>query len=72
MSATTVPAGQPENREVIDSLGPPPSRLWTDRAYWHAELTRRVEAVENGTMRTYSIEETMAYLRQVAAEGQTP
>jgi putative addiction module component (TIGR02574 family) len=34
-----------------------------------AELQRRMDAVAAGTMKTYSVEETMAYLRQVVAEG---
>ena len=65
----------PENRERLIELlhaGPPiptPSPVG-DWEYWKAEIKRRIEAVENGTMKTYSIEETMEYLRQIAAEGE--
>ena len=54
-------------RRLLDSIEPPNS-YDSPEALW-AELQRRVDAVENGTMKTYTLEETMAYLRQVAAEG---
>lgn len=31
-------------------------------AEWHAELQSRVDGIKDGTMKTYSIEETMDYL----------
>ncbi|QJW96099.1 addiction module protein [Frigoriglobus tundricola] len=54
-------------RRLRDSIDAPPTDA--DWDYWKAEIKRRIEAVENGTMKTYTLEETMAYLRQVAAEG---
>ena len=61
----------PESRgRLLGLLDPPPTPAWAaDPDALRAELQRRIEAVENGTMKTYTIEETMAYLRQVAAEG---
>lgn len=53
---------------LLDSVYPPPNTYESADAL-RAELQRRIEAVENGTMKTYTLEETMAYLRQVAAEG---
>ncbi|MBY0459675.1 MAG: hypothetical protein K2V38_20335 [Gemmataceae bacterium] len=48
---------------------PPPTPDWAAAPdALRAELQRRIEAVENGTMKTYTIDETTAYLRQVAAE----
>lgn len=37
-------------------------------AAWHAELQRRVDGIRDGSMPTYSIEETMAYLHQALAD----
>ena len=51
-----------------DSVEAPPNTFESAEAL-RAELLRRIEAVENGTMKPYTLEETMAYLRQVAAEG---
>lgn len=48
--------------EVTPIPRPPPVG---DAAYWKAEIARRIAAVENGTMKTYTIEETMAYLRAI-------
>lgn len=53
---------------LLDSVEPPPNSFESPEAL-RAELKRRIEAVQNGTMKTYSIEETMEHLRQVAAEG---
>ncbi len=53
---------------LLDSVHPPPNTFESEDAL-RAELLRRIKAVENGTMKTYTLEETMAYLRQVAAEG---
>ncbi len=55
-------------RRLLDSVYPPPNTFDSKEAL-QAELQRRIEAVENGTMKTYTLEEAMAYLRQVAAEG---
>lgn len=38
-------------------------------AAWHAELQRRVDGIRDGTMPTYSVEETMAYVRQVLGKA---
>lgn len=53
--------------ELLDSVYPPEDPEEVKKA-WRAELQRRVDAIQNGTMKTYSIEETMAYLRQALAE----
>lgn len=65
----------PRSRErLMELLGaadpipvPPPVG---DAAHWKAEIARRIEAVKNGTMKTYTLEEAMAYWREVAAEGE--
>ncbi|MBY0512326.1 MAG: hypothetical protein K2P78_00255 [Gemmataceae bacterium] len=49
--------------ELLWSVDPPPNSD-ADWAYWKAELVRRSEAVENGTMKTYTIEEAMAKIRK--------
>jgi putative addiction module component (TIGR02574 family) len=59
----------PESRyrfimELLASLPPTEEVIAVERAFLRAELTRRVKAVEDGTMPTYTIEETMAYLRR--------
>ena len=36
---------------------------------WKAEIARRIAAVENGTMKTHTLNETMTFLRSVATEG---
>jgi len=59
----------PENRERLIELlhaGPPiptPSPVG-DWEYWKAEIKRRIEAVENGTMKTHTLEEAMADIRK--------
>ena len=67
--AMKLPAAEREviARRLLDSIDAPPSDA--DWDYWKLEIERRIKAVESGTMKTYSIEETMAHLRQVAAEG---
>jgi len=39
---------------------------------WRDESARRIEAVRNGTMKTYTLEETMEYLQKVVDEGRQP
>lgn len=83
MPATTTPEAEAiidralklsaAEREVIacrlrDSLELPPNTFESPEAL-KAELKRRIEAYERGEMKTYTLEETMAYLRQVASEG---
>ena len=53
---------------VLGSLGAPPNSD-ADRGYWKAEIARRIEAVRNGTMKTYTLDETMDYLQRVVDEG---
>ena len=36
---------------------------------WKAEILRRVAAVRSGEMKTYTLEETMAYLERVDREN---
>ena len=82
MAATTTPEAQeildralklPETDRaaighvLLDSVHPPPNS-YESAEELRAELQRRMDAIENGTMKTYSIEETMAYLRQECAE----
>lgn len=65
----------PENRDrLIGLLGasppipePPVIGDWT---YWKAEIARRIAAVESGEMKTYTIKETMEYLRNLEPEGE--
>lgn len=48
---------------------PPPVPDWAaDPGTFRAELQRIHDAVRDGTMPTYTIEETMAYLRKAQAE----
>jgi len=85
MSATTTPAVReiidralqlsPADREqianeLLDSVYPPEDPEVVKNA-WRAELQRRIDAIDNGTMKTYSLAETMAYLRQASAERAT-
>lgn len=63
----------PEVREqiahdLLDSVYPPEDPEQVKTA-WRAELQRRMDAIQNGTMKTYSIEESMAYIRQSLAES---
>ena len=53
--------------QLLDSVYPPDDPEEVKRA-WRAELQRRMDAICDGTMKSYSVEETMAYLRQALAE----
>ncbi|HVL13778.1 MAG TPA: addiction module protein [Gemmata sp.] len=53
--------------QLLDSVYPPDDPEEVKRA-WRAELQHRMDAIRDGTMKTYSVEETMAYLRQALAE----
>jgi putative addiction module component (TIGR02574 family) len=55
-------------RVLLDSVYPPPNTYESADAL-RAELQRRIEDVESGKVKTHTLEETMAYLRQVATEG---
>jgi putative addiction module component (TIGR02574 family) len=55
--------------ELLESLQGPPEDAEEVRKAWKAEIARRIEAVRNGTMKTYTLEETMQYLRKVVDEG---
>jgi hypothetical protein len=65
----------PENRRRLIGLldaeepipVPPPVG---DAAYWKAEIARRIAAIQDGTMKTYTLEEAIAYWRQVDVEGE--
>jgi len=48
--------------ELLDSVFPPEDPEVVKKA-WRAELQRRIDAIDNGTMKTYRLAETMAYLR---------
>lgn len=52
---------------LLESIEVPPEDPEEAKKALRAELQRRMEAIEAGTMKTYSIEETMAYLRQESA-----
>jgi putative addiction module component (TIGR02574 family) len=54
--------------ELLGSVDHPPEDPEEVKKAWQEELARRMKAVEDGTMRTYSMEETMAYLRQTVSE----
>lgn len=53
--------------QLLDSVYPPEDPEEVKKA-WRAELQKRFDEIKNGTVKTYSIEETMAYLRQSLAE----
>ena len=55
--------------ELFESVEPPPGPSGDDRKYWTAEIVRRIEAVTCGTMKAYTLDETMSYLERVADEG---
>ena len=46
--------------------GPPPVGDW---AYWKEEIKRRIEAVERGEMKTYTLEETLEHMQKALDEG---
>ena len=52
--------------ELFESVNPPPNSD-ADRAYWRAEIARRIEAVENGTAKTYTPEEVHESIRKALA-----
>jgi putative addiction module component (TIGR02574 family) len=66
----------PESREqLIVLLGgsppipdPPPVGDW---AYWKEEIKRRIEAVERGEEKTYTLEEAMAKIRKDREDRQS-
>jgi hypothetical protein len=53
--------------ELLYSVSPPPNSD-ADWTYWKAELVRRSEAVENGAMKSYTLEEAMARIRKAREE----
>lgn len=57
--------------DLLRSVNPPPNSD-ADWAYWKAEIARRIAAVENGTMKTYTLEETIDHLQKVLDEDPAP
>lgn len=57
---------------LLDSLEPPGHDPDAHRRAWREEIGRRLDAVRRGEMKTYTLEETMEYLRTVVDEGQSP
>ena len=55
-------------RRLLDSVYPPPNTYESADAL-RAELQRRIEAVENGTMKTYTLEETLQHMQKALDEG---
>jgi putative addiction module component (TIGR02574 family) len=55
---------------LLDSIEPPPNTFESKEAL-QAELKRRIEAVENGTMKTYTLEEAMAKIRSAREERES-
>jgi putative addiction module component (TIGR02574 family) len=51
--------------QIIQSLEPTPTDADNDL---RAEIARRLEAIKDGTMKMYSLEETMTYLQSVVDE----
>lgn len=58
--------------DVLRSVEQPPEDAEAARQAFREELQRRMDAVEAGTMKTYSVEETMARARRALAEGNGP
>jgi hypothetical protein len=66
----------PESRDRLIVLlggsppipGPPPVGDW---AYWKEEIKRRIEAVERGEEKTYTLEEAMAKIRKDREDRQS-
>ncbi|MFO0849611.1 MAG: addiction module protein [Gemmataceae bacterium] len=54
--------------ELMESVDFPPEDPEVVKRAWQEELARRVKAIDEGKVKTYSVAETMAYLRQVIAE----
>ena len=54
--------------EVLHSVDFPPRDPEVQRAEFQAKLQRRIDDIKSGKTKTYSLAETMAYLRQAAAE----
>lgn len=57
-------------RELIETLDEVSEDVERDKQAFREELARRIEAVKNGTMKTYTVEETMDYLQTVVDEAQ--
>lgn len=57
---------------LLQSVEPPPGPPDSDREYWKVELQRRVESIENGTMKMYTLDETLAHMQQVLDEDSKP
>jgi putative addiction module component (TIGR02574 family) len=57
---------------LLESIEWPPEDPEEAKTALRAELQRRMDAIASGTMKTYTIEETMAYLRQESAERNGP
>jgi hypothetical protein len=65
----------PENREWLRALlGEPPIPELPpvgDWEYWKAEIQRRIEAVERGEMKTYTLEEAMSHIRKAREDRES-
>lgn len=53
---------------ILHSIDPPPNSD-ADWEYWKAEIQRRIEAVERGEMKTYTLEETLEHMQKALDEG---
>ena len=55
-------------QELCDDVDGPENDPEAIKQAWREEIRRRIEAIQNGTMKMYTIEETMAYLQTVVDE----
>lgn len=55
--------------QLLESIDYPPEDPEEVKRAWQIELQRRVDEIESGRAKTFSLEESMAYLRQVVAEA---
>lgn len=50
--------------KLLESIEDRPADADAVKTAWREEIARRIEAVRNGTMKTYTLAETMDYLQQ--------
>ena len=47
-----------------------PQETEEDRQWWREEIRRRVESIQNGTAKFYTLEETLAHMDEAIAESE--
>jgi len=56
---------------IAGGLNGQPKETEEDRQWWREEIRRRVESIQNGTAKFYTLEETLAHMDEAIAESES-